>query len=253
MNSGIPTADSVEVKRLQRVYPPPKVVGRKKVVGRAFTVVKKVVKKIHDDPRAGSFCRPVDEQADAAPGYFQLVRRPMDLSSILVYLERDLYSTHEEVRADVQQVWDNCRTYNGVAAWSTLGRVLCLYVDLLEAEFEEEWSKEILQADKQPGYWARWLADRHLLQSRASTLVQHEIHTLLSYVTLGTPSAARPRRLGTAGIRCEIDVYNLSPATVRACLKYIERHCKRNQQLDGPILVWERETPDESYSVYSGT
>lgn len=44
--------------------------------------------------------------------YPQIVKNPMDLSTINKKLREDRYHTVEEVLDDIQLIWDNCKLYN---------------------------------------------------------------------------------------------------------------------------------------------
>ena len=45
--------------------------------------------------------------------YPQIVKRPMDFSTIKKNLQKGgKYETFEDVFADIQLIWDNCKTYN---------------------------------------------------------------------------------------------------------------------------------------------
>ena len=185
-------------------------------------MARRVVKRLLENSKASFFARPVDEASDGAPGYLSVVKRPMDLGSILLFIECDAYEHLEDVRKDVAQVWENCRIYNDRSGWGSLGNVLRLSAEVLDQEFEEEWRKEILQEGALP--WSHWLRDRRRLRRVFPTLQPQLVHTLLSIISLGTPDAMHARRLGTSGIRCECDVLQLSNATVRTCLTYVVRY-----------------------------
>lgn len=47
-----------------------------------------------------------------APGYFDLVHQPMDLSTVAETLQDHHYSKLEEFAADVLLIFVNCRLYN---------------------------------------------------------------------------------------------------------------------------------------------
>eukprot|EP01061_Rhynchopus_euleeides_P036332 TRINITY_DN61262_c0_g1_i1.p1 TRINITY_DN61262_c0_g1~~TRINITY_DN61262_c0_g1_i1.p1 ORF type:complete len:264 (+),score=42.08 TRINITY_DN61262_c0_g1_i1:190-981(+) len=240
-----------------RKYPPERVgsLTKKKPAGN-FLVARGVVKKILDDPKSAFFMRPVDEIGDEAPGYFTLIKRPMDLGSILFYIENDMYDSLEEIRTDVAQVWENCRIYNGQAAWGSIGNILRIHADLLEHEFEDRWSRLVEQnADPK---WGAWLEDRKRLQRVFPMLPPHLVHTLLCVVSLGSPEVITVRRLGSSGIRCECAILNMSTATVRTCLSLIDAHDEAQQaempRRHAPILAWPRDIDEDlSYheSVFS--
>lgn len=69
-----------------------------------------VIKIIKKMKQAWPFQLPVREEE--APGYYELIKKPMDLSSIDSKINSGLYKTKEEFIADFQLMCDNCRTFN---------------------------------------------------------------------------------------------------------------------------------------------
>lgn len=57
------------------------------------------------------FSKPVS--LDEAPGYFDVVTRPMDLGTVLKKVKDGEYASPTEALADVELIWSNCRLYNG--------------------------------------------------------------------------------------------------------------------------------------------
>lgn len=56
------------------------------------------------------FAEPVKEEE--APGYFELIDQPMDLSTIKEHLDEQLYISKEDFARDVYLMLANCKTYN---------------------------------------------------------------------------------------------------------------------------------------------
>ena len=44
--------------------------------------------------------------------YFDIIKNPMDLGTVRKNLKANKYKYVEEVLADIQLIWDNCKTYN---------------------------------------------------------------------------------------------------------------------------------------------
>ena len=82
------------------------------------------------------FLRPVDPVRDRAPGYLAVIKRPMDLGTVVALLRNNLYTAGETVLADVQQVWDNCKRFNPP------GHDLHHYTKELESEFARIYKEE---------------------------------------------------------------------------------------------------------------
>ncbi|POW22586.1 hypothetical protein PSHT_01011 [Puccinia striiformis] len=86
-----------------------------------------VTKQLKKHRSAVPFTAPVDPVALNIPDYFNVVKRPMDLSTIEARLGKagkpSHYRSAEEFVADIQQVFTNCYLYNGPPAKSTYSRM----------------------------------------------------------------------------------------------------------------------------------
>ena len=79
-----------------------------------------LVTALESDPQSLEFRKPVDFTTLGLLDYPAIVKKPMDLSTIKVRpflpsqkkLKSGKYETIEEVLADVQLIWDNCKAYN---------------------------------------------------------------------------------------------------------------------------------------------
>jgi len=58
------------------------------------------------------FREPVRESD--APGYHKIVKRPMDLQTVMKRLNVNYYKKLSDLVGDVSLIFDNCRQYNGV-------------------------------------------------------------------------------------------------------------------------------------------
>lgn len=59
-----------------------------------------------------AFLNPVDRNADWAPAYFQIIQRPMDLSTVKQKLLDDKYHSVDEWHSDINLIWKNATTFN---------------------------------------------------------------------------------------------------------------------------------------------
>lgn len=71
---------------------------------------RQILDKIMKHPDALGFLHPVD--IDNVPGYKDIIRRPMDLSSISLSLKKGKYRVWYEFAADIETVFANCLQYN---------------------------------------------------------------------------------------------------------------------------------------------
>lgn len=69
--------------------------------------VLKLLRKAKD---AWPFQKPV--QAWEAPGYYDIIKEPMDLQTMEANLDRGLYTTKERFLEDFERIITNCKTYN---------------------------------------------------------------------------------------------------------------------------------------------
>ena len=114
-------------------------------LARARDVVAAVMK--HKHARL-LFNQPVD--ASLFPDYRKIIKRPMDLSTVMARLregeasgwQHGTYSTPADVLADVSLIWSNCNTFNSTPADAPT-RHLCAEV---KAFFDKKWEAAHLAA-----------------------------------------------------------------------------------------------------------
>lgn len=61
---------------------------------------------------SGPFLHPVKKLYGYLPGYFDIIKQPIDLSTIKKRLKRGSYPTFEAFCVDVRLVWSNAMNYN---------------------------------------------------------------------------------------------------------------------------------------------
>ncbi|KAH0791158.1 bromodomain-containing protein 7 isoform X2 [Histomonas meleagridis] len=69
-----------------------------------------LVKKVSQKDIQKIFAQPVTE--DIAPGYFSIVKHPMDLSTIKSKIHDDEYQSLQQFKDDMYLMFNNCMTYN---------------------------------------------------------------------------------------------------------------------------------------------
>lgn len=83
-----------------------------RLTAREATSAKWILSQLENQPESIDFLDAVDYQTLNLPDYPEIVTHPMDLGIVNYKLEVGLYRTMQEVSADLQLIWDNCRAYN---------------------------------------------------------------------------------------------------------------------------------------------
>ena len=77
----------------------------------AYRKITGILRKLQRHPLASPFLEPVD--LSCVPDYLDVVREPMDLSTVERKLAEGKYTSAYEFSADVRKIWSNAFQYNG--------------------------------------------------------------------------------------------------------------------------------------------
>lgn len=58
------------------------------------------------------FLYPVDPIKEGIPQYLEIIKNPMDLSTVESKINEKKYKSIEETLIDLQLIWDNCKSFN---------------------------------------------------------------------------------------------------------------------------------------------
>ena len=75
-----------------------------------YLVMLKIMEDLENHKNAWPFRLPVDPIT--VPDYYDIVKDPMDFSTVRKRMENNRYLTLKEFAIDVQKIWDNCKYYN---------------------------------------------------------------------------------------------------------------------------------------------
>ncbi|KHN78097.1 Bromodomain adjacent to zinc finger domain protein 1A [Toxocara canis] len=101
-----------------------------------------VIRDALRQPCAWPFAAPVDVRD--VPDYYHIIKRPMDLRTMMNKIKQQLYDTPQQVVSDTRLMFDNCRIYN------QHGSEICDCADKLE-EFMEERFVQVMGTRLQNG------------------------------------------------------------------------------------------------------
>jgi hypothetical protein len=73
----------------------------------------RITQELLEHPFSELFVDPVDPVRDSVPDYLDVIKNPMDFTTVNSKLARRAYPNWHEWAADVNLIFDNCVTYNG--------------------------------------------------------------------------------------------------------------------------------------------
>lgn len=100
----------------------------------------KILNSLKKNPNAIPFLEPVDPKKTGASNYFEIIKDPMDLSTVEKNLKIGEYQTANQFHADINKIWFNSYAYN-----EKNSRIYKITVDM-----EKHYSKLIESQSKRP-------------------------------------------------------------------------------------------------------
>lgn len=88
-----------------------------------------------EDPQAFPFALPVDPVLHNLPDYPLIIKNPMDLSTVQQKLETGAYAEMGELKADLDQIWANAKTFNRP------GEPVYNMAEAMESLCDREWTR----------------------------------------------------------------------------------------------------------------
>lgn len=131
-----PAATTVTTNGTTTTSPKSRATFQERMDDNNMRICDRIIKKLWSMPSASAFYEPVDAEALNIPQYYQVIKRPMDLSSVRRNLEGEEFSTIWEFERDIRQIFWNCYHFNDMASW--IGQ----QAQELEAVFNQEWRRE---------------------------------------------------------------------------------------------------------------
>ncbi|GBF96671.1 transcription factor [Raphidocelis subcapitata] len=88
-----------------------------------------------------------------APGYYEVIKNPMDMSTVMARLDSDVYQSPEEFAHDANLIWSNAKTYNDPQDG------IYEMAEELEAVFDRLWEERLGMGEEATGGLPPPLAD----------------------------------------------------------------------------------------------
>ncbi|KAK4696234.1 transcription initiation factor TFIID subunit 2, partial [Phenoliferia sp. Uapishka_3] len=102
--------------------------------GSDVAACRSILKKLLKDKYSLMFRAPVDPVKSGAPGYFDVIQYPMDLSTMSAKLQAGQYADRSAFRADFKLVISNARLYN-------VAGIVVEQADRIDAVFNKAWDR----------------------------------------------------------------------------------------------------------------
>ncbi|ODQ66453.1 hypothetical protein NADFUDRAFT_82268 [Nadsonia fulvescens var. elongata DSM 6958] len=108
----LPIIDPMDIPGLKEAGWTPEMdeLARRPKRGPHFAIMQHILSEMQNHPSAWPFAQPVNK--DEVPDYYDIIKEPMDLSTMEQRLEADVYTSMEEFIYDARLVFNNCRSYN---------------------------------------------------------------------------------------------------------------------------------------------
>ncbi|CAN6674517.1 bromodomain-containing factor 1 [Trichomonascus vanleenenianus] len=106
-------------------------------------VLRELMSKKHE-AYSYPFLQPVDPVAFNCPNYFDIIKKPMDLSTVQQKYNNNQYENADEFEADVRLMFDNCYKYNPE------GTPVNMMGHRLEQLFDKKWADKPIPAPTPP-------------------------------------------------------------------------------------------------------
>jgi hypothetical protein len=118
---------------------PPREVNRKLMNAALLKKLRKIVVTLRRHQYAWPFNQPVDPVALELDDYFEVIKQPMDLKTIMENLDNNRYLSAAQVIEDIRLVWANAKLYNKVESeiYDFASELSKVFDDIMKKVLEE--------------------------------------------------------------------------------------------------------------------
>ncbi|BFZ57534.1 histone acetyltransferase [Savitreella phatthalungensis] len=102
-----------------------------------YSILQTLLSEMTNSPSAWPFVQPVNK--DEVPDYYEVIKEPMDLTTMEFKLENDQYDTVEQFVYDAKLIFNNCRSYNNETTtyYKNAGRLEKVLRETIRQKYDE--------------------------------------------------------------------------------------------------------------------
>ncbi|KAI9279295.1 hypothetical protein BY458DRAFT_502620 [Sporodiniella umbellata] len=128
----------------------------------------RIIKKLWAHQASAAFHKPVDAIASGVPNYYEIVKKPMDLTTLQSNFDKEEFQTIWELESEIRQIFWNCYGFNHHESW------VVKQCEALESFFNQIWSTEFAEPDCLKG------EDKRIAQKVMNKLTYHNCAALFN-------------------------------------------------------------------------
>jgi hypothetical protein len=109
--------------------------------------INEILESLLKNSNSVHFAYPVDIDGLNLKDYFEIIKTPMDISTVRQKIEKGGYNTPDKVLDDIQLIWDNCKTYNmeGYPIYTAAVRMEKLADKLIKKSYKDYIKKSFMK------------------------------------------------------------------------------------------------------------
>ncbi|KAG1474498.1 hypothetical protein G6F56_000326 [Rhizopus delemar] len=148
--------------------PKPKIIFNPSMESNNKKKCERILKKVWTHQASVAFHKPVDAVAEGVPHYYDVIKKPMDMSTVQKKFDQDNYETIWEFELDIRQIFWNCYGFNHHESW------VVKQSQALESFFNQIWSAEFAVPDNLKG------EEKRIAQKVINKLTYHDCAALFN-------------------------------------------------------------------------
>ena len=213
----------------------------------------KILNLLKTHPSADPFKKPVDPEALRIPQYYEIIKQPMDISTVEYNLRNEKYTKKEQFEKDVNLIWGNACQFNPADSqvFKMAVDMKNEFVKLNSAEYLDSYIRKKSLINRKNDNWARKsklieakplnFNEQRILSEKIKDLAPEDLWGVWNIVQ--TDKKERDEEL-------EFNIATLPPKKARELQKYVNSKFVQTGIKKKPKpVVNKRSLPQPSYSL----